>query len=321
MFLPTAICALVFSLPGAGSLASMFDTTSKDFGNVPYGSVNTHRFVLKNTLATAVHLSGVRTSCKCAQPTAITSFAQPGEEIIIEVKYDARLFVGARSMTIYASFDQPYYETVGLRVSGVSRQDVVVEPGEVDLGTLTKDSEARREIRVEFAGNSDWAIQNISAGDGIQATVQTENRQPGRVEYLVAVSIDPNAPAGPVNSYVQITTNDQNVHTLLVPVTAQIQPNLVVSPESVQLGTVQQGEKQTRRLVIRGTQPFAIESVSGAPVNIQVSATGGERTVHLVQVDFEAGAPGDVDLTLNLNTNLEKEKVIQVKVAGTVLQR
>lgn len=224
-------------------------------------------------------------------------------------------------MTIYASFDQPYYETVGLRVSGVSRQDVVVEPGEVDLGTLTKDSEARREIRVEFAGNSDWAIQNISAGDGIQATVQTENRQPGRVEYLVAVSIDPNAPAGPVNSYVQITTNDQNVHTLLVPVTAQIQPNLVVSPESVQLGTVQQGEKQTRRLVIRGTQPFAIESVSGAPVNIQVSATGGERTVHLVQVDFEAGAPGDVDLTLNLNTNLEKEKVIQVKVAGTVLQR
>lgn len=317
MFLPAALCTIALALSGA-SLDSLFTETSKDFGNVPHGSVNSHQFVLKNTTGATIHLSGLRTSCRCAQPTAIKDLARPGEDIVVEVKYDARLFTGPRSMTIYASFDQPHYETVSLRVSGVSRQDVVIDPGEVDLGTIAAGAEASRQVRVEYAGQLDWSIDNVTAGEGITAVIENQDRQLGRVEYRLKVAVDPNAVPGTIASYVRLNTNDSTTPVLTIPVTAKIEAALVASPEQLNLGVVRMGDKISKRVIVRGKEPFTIESVAGAPENVQVSATGGSRPVHLVEVTVEATNPGDLDLTIKLNTSLKDAQTLAIKVDGSI---
>lgn len=317
MFLPAALLSIALAVPSA-SLNSLFSETSKDFGSVPHGSVSSHQFVLKNTTGSTIHLSGLRSSCHCAKPHAIKDLAQPGEEIIVEVKYDARLFVGSRSMTIYASFDQPHYETVSLRVSGVSRQDVIVEPGEVDLGTITRGAQARRQLRVEYAGQMDWNVVRVEGGEGVTAVIENQNRQLGRTEYFIDVAIDPQAAPGSVASYVQIHTNDSNTPVLTVPVTATVQAALSASPDHLGLGTIRIGDKISKRIIVRGNEPFAIESVSGASEAVKVSATGGSRTVHLVQVDVEATQSGDLDLTLQLNTDLKDDNTLAIRVDGKV---
>lgn len=57
---------LLAQLPSG--LTELFDHTTHDFGNVPHGSMNVHRFALKNTTGSTVRVSGVSSSCHCAMP-------------------------------------------------------------------------------------------------------------------------------------------------------------------------------------------------------------------------------------------------------------
>src|SRR5947208_15658104 len=120
--------------PAPSGFAGSFDSLYKDFGTVPHGSQQVHRFTFTNGSDKEVQVLGVRSSCHCASPRAVNDTAKPGEKIVIEVMYDATKFLNERSMTITVDMQSDHWEQVQIKVRGFSRQDVILEPGKVDLG-------------------------------------------------------------------------------------------------------------------------------------------------------------------------------------------
>src|SRR5690242_12324180 len=98
-----------FAAPSQSIFSSMFDSLSKDFGVVPHGSQSVHRFTFTNRTDKDVQVVGVRSSCHCATPRAVTNVAKPGEKLQIEVMYDATKFLNERSMTITVDMQSDHW--------------------------------------------------------------------------------------------------------------------------------------------------------------------------------------------------------------------
>ncbi|MGL4462421.1 MAG: DUF1573 domain-containing protein, partial [Planctomycetia bacterium] len=156
-------CALLVAATAPTQLTGMFAETTKDFGNVPRGSLNVHRFEMTNTLDRPVRVGGVRVSCNCTAATAVKDVAAPGEKIVVEAKYNTTSFSGTRTVTVYVSFIEPYSETVSLRVTGFSRQDIVLNPGQADFGVVARGAGATKVIDVEYAGGLALEVREQTA--------------------------------------------------------------------------------------------------------------------------------------------------------------
>jgi hypothetical protein len=187
--------------------AASFDSLYKDFGTVPHGSQSVHRFTFTNKTDKEVVVTSVRSSCHCATPRAVTTIAKPGEKLEIEVIYDAKKFLNERSMTITVDMQSDHYEQVQLRVRGFSRQDVILEPGQLDFGVAKIGKEQKQTIRLEYAGPLDWRVLDVVNGQWAKAKVEEKSRGGGMVKYEVALTVPPNAPRGRFVDAVQLKTN------------------------------------------------------------------------------------------------------------------
>lgn len=312
--------ALSWSLPSG--LAELFDKTSHDFGQVPSGSISVARFTLKNTTGSEVRITSMSSSCRCATPSAASFTAKPNENLVVEVKYDATTFRGSRSMTIFVFFDAPFVETVNLRVSGFSRSDVVCNPGMVDFGVLSKGSPTDpRTAKIEYAGATDWRITEVVQPKWFEATFKELYRNVGSVAYETTVKLKPGAPDGLVNDAIVFKTNDPSSPTVQLQATASVQAALSASPSSLELGSMQQGEKVTKRVLLKGAKPFTVVSVGGSTDGVNVMATQGPKTVHIVDVEFDAKMEGKVDQYIRFRTDLKEEQPIPVRIIAEIHKR
>lgn len=316
--MPASVLLLIASVVPAADLSALFDSTTKDFGQVPRGSVNVHRFVLTNTTNAPIHVYGLRSSCKCATPRALTDTAAPGEQLSIEVAYDSTTFVGARSMTITVTFDRPSFQEVTLRVSGYSRQDVVFRPGRVDFGVVAKGTPAKRTVEIEYAGNQDWRLADVVTAEPLQASVQELSRTPGKVLYRVDVALEPSAPPGLMAQTLQLKTNDPSSPVLRISANATVQAMLSASPSELDLGTVDAGQTVVRKVLVRGEKPFVVDSVTGQTNGVKVLSTQGSRKVHVVNIEFTPSQAGTVEQSIKLNTDMEGEDPLSLRITATV---
>src|SRR5436189_656819 len=125
--------------PATASWADlMFQELSKDFGSVPRGPTLQHAFPLRNNTGDVVRIAGLRVSCGCTTATAVRYVLQPGEESAVVVQMDTTRFTGAKSVTIYVTFDQPHGDEVRLWVRANARDDVSVSPDTLAFGQVPR---------------------------------------------------------------------------------------------------------------------------------------------------------------------------------------
>jgi hypothetical protein len=280
----------------------MFDSLSKDFGNVPYGSVNTHRFTLTNNTQQTIQLSDVRSSCRCATPKAEKFSAGPGEKLNIDVAYNTTTFTGARGMTITCTFTSPVTETVSLRVQGYSRPDVVLDPGQLDFGVIPPAKEQTRAVRLEYAGALDWRIGEVVAGRYVTAKAVEKARGAGQVKYELEITLSKEAPRGLLMDALQIKTNDPSSPLVRLDVAANIEGGLYASPEKVAFGPVPVGGAAKQRLIVKNDKPFSVASFKVEATGLSLKATPGEKTAHLVEVEYSPKKAGKVEDVLQIRT-------------------
>lgn len=301
-----------------GGMIDLFDSTLKDFGSVPHGSINRHRFVLKNTTPEMIRISGVSSSCKCATPRALSQEAAPGDELVVEVEYNTTTFTGERSMSIYVFFLEPTNETVTLRVTGFSRQDVVFNPGQVDFGVLDAGQKVSKTVKIEYAGALDWKITEAMPSSAFAVQLKELYREPGRVGYQLETELKSDATPGVHGEPLRLKTNDPQTPVVSVFAHATIETDLSASPASLDLGSIKMGEKVAKKIILRGREPFALESIGGQTGGIKVKATEGSRKVHLLSVEFDAHEVGKIDRQLVLRTDIRKSPEFSYRITAQV---
>jgi hypothetical protein len=306
-----------YGTPVVSGFAAHFDNIYKDFGTVPHGSQNVHRFVFTNKTDKEVFVTGVRSSCRCAIPRAVKESAKPGEKLEIEVVYDARTFTSERSMTITVDMHSDRYEQVQLKVRGFSRQDVILEPGKVDLGVVKFGKEQTQKVRLEYAGSLDWKVLDVVPGQWAKAKVEEKSRQYGLVKYEVTLTVPPNAPRGSLVDAVQLKTNDPSSPVVRIDVVGTLDGGIQPSLSTVKFGEVAAGKPVRQKIFIKGDRPFIIGGaqfdIEKLPVSLR--STQGEKTIHTLEIEFNPSKPGKFEETLNIRAEPQAE-LVPIKIVA-----
>jgi hypothetical protein len=284
----------------------MFETTTHDYGAVARGAKTEYRFVITNLYEEDVHIAGVRSSCGCTTPRVSHETLKTYEKGAIIASFDTHGHLGQKSATLTVTFDKPFYAEVQLQVEGYIRTDVVFNPGEVDFGTVRPGGTSEKRVEVNYAGRNDWQIKEVkTAHDYLEAEVVETQRENGQVAYELLVKLKDNAPKGYLNEQLFLITNDRKSDRVPIEITGRVAADLTVSPSSLSMGTVQPGQKVSKKLVVRGSAPFKIVGVTCEDKGFEFATDDSEKPVHLIPVTYTAGTePGKVNCKIEIETDL-----------------
>lgn len=306
-----ATCLLVWlcSAPVAAQqwATKMFKTTSHDFGAVARGAKAEFEFSFENIYEEDVHVASVRSSCGCTTPSITKSSVKTFEKSSILAKFNTRSFLGKRGATLTVVLDKPFYAEVQLTVSGYIRSDVVLEPGEVNFGEVDQFTLSEQQIKVSYAGRSDWRITDVrSANPHFEVELTETGRNGGRVGYQMNVRLKSDAPAGYVEDQLTIVTDDNSLQLVPIEVHGRVVSPLTVSPASLFLGVVSPGEAVTKQLVVRAKTPFKITGIKCDAKGFEFKPVGDEqKALHYVPITFTAGSePGKIEQKIEIETDL-----------------
>ncbi len=309
------------STASAFQLPSLFKTTNHDFGTVARAAKTEYRFTFDNPYNQTIQVRSVRTSCGCTTPIVETEIVPPGGRGSILARFNTGTHTGSRSATLTVTFDKPTFSEIQLHVKGYIRSDVVFQPGEATFGNMMQGTSKSIEVGVDYAGKPAWQINQVTSSDSFITVVPTEvSRQNGRIRYTLAVSISGDAPVGPLESELVVHTNDRNLTTVPLRLMANIAPEISVSPQTLSLGDIVQGEPIKQLIILKGHQPFQVKSVESGEFDIEAKLSEESKTLHALPMiitpkTVEFGK--EVNGKITFSTDLPEKPLIDV---GTVFR-
>jgi hypothetical protein len=242
----------------------MFSERSHDFGSVARGADVRHRIEVTNLYEETITISNVGTTCGCTAAEPSQKTLKTGETAYVEVVMNTVKFMRDKNsnVDVTLTFDNRTFKTVRIPIHAYIRPDVVLEPGRADFGSVEIGQGAEKHIAIAYAGRDDWQITEVaSANDYIDAALTETSRGDGRVNYDLSVTVSGDAPAGMIRDQIVLTTNDQGNPKVEVLVEAEVVADIVVSPSTLELGTLTPGDTKTMSVVVRGRRPFSIEKI------------------------------------------------------------
>jgi hypothetical protein len=319
------VLVVAFSLcAGAASAQQwaekMFSERSYDFGTVARAGKVEHNFVLKNLYKEDIHIASVRSSCGCTQPRILKDTLKTHEEGAIVAAFNTRAFSGQRGATVTVTIDRPQYAEITLNVRGYIRTDIVIDPNQVNFGSLAEGEGAEKKIRIEYAGRGDWKITDtIVNSPYLTAEAKELSRSGGRVTYELSVALKDDAPVGYLQNQLLLTTNDRRATKFPVNVEGRIVSELSVSPAPLMLGTLQPGQSTSKQIVVKGAKPFKIVEIRCDNDAFHFQPSDESKAVHLVPVSFEAGESlGKINQKIEIVTDLADHKTAELSAIGQI---
>jgi hypothetical protein len=292
-----------------------------NFGDVPHGTLCAHTFTVTNIYDVPIQVTEVRKSCTCLEFVPLSKVLQPNETGEFTVTMNSGKFVGVNSQTFYVTFGPKFVSTAVIRVTANSKTEVTVSPGAVAFGTVAQGSKASQGVKLEYKGRSrDWKVTEVvtpPAGLDVQLT-ETGRGGPlrGGAEYLVTVSLKPNAPSGPIAEQVTLKTNDPANPLIQVTVTGTVSAPLALHPNRVRIDGVAVGQSGSVRVLIQAAKPFKVLGVDGtdAALTVELPSAAAPLPVQVVTVKFDPTKPGAVARELRIKTDLDGGATITLPV-------
>ncbi|OHB81651.1 MAG: hypothetical protein A2V98_06890 [Planctomycetes bacterium RBG_16_64_12] len=288
----------------------MFETTTHDFGSVARQAQAESRFVLTNIYLEDVHVASARPSCGCISTGIEQPLLKTYEKGAIVATLDTRAYRGRRDVTITVTIDRPFYAQVQLHVDAYIRDDVLVEPGAVVLGTVDRGAPVEKTISVTRTGRSDWRILAVrSPNPHLSAEVVETTRQWDGVSCRLRVRLDPEAPVGPIRDHLVLLTNESQSTGIPVLVEGRVASGVTITPDTLFLGVVEPGETVTRKLIVRSKDPFRVTAVTSDGDHFQFPPESGDppKPLHVIPITFVAGRQaGKVVERIRIHTDLDE---------------
>lgn len=292
----------------------MFEATSHDFGTVASGAKTEFRFVFTNPYRDPIHISGVRTSCGCTTPTVVNDTVKTDEKGEILAHFNTDRFTGKRGATLTVTIDKPQRAEVQLRIDGVIRTDVSINPGVVNFGSIDRGAAAEQKVTVDYHGSSDWKIKEIKTDSPyLEAKVVEGDKRSSRKSQLL-VTLKNDAPVGYLRDQITLVTSDPNTPQLPLMVEGRVVAELTANPSNLILGAVPAGQKVTKQFVVQAKKPFKITKVTCDDPSLETSVSNEAKTWQMVSITFVAGEAGMIDRRIHVETDLGSGASIDVPV-------
>lgn len=276
-----------------------------DFGTVPRGAQLLHQFPITNIYAVRMEITAVQPGCGCVTAAAAKRVLEPKESTTIDVRMDASRFQGPKSVGVRVSVGPEFVSSAELRVSANSRSDIVFNPGQIQFGVVSAGTGASQTVDVEYAGNLDLSFSDVVVNNApVEAKLSELYRKPGRIGYQVRTTLKSSAAAGAFKELIYLKTNDPSMPLVGLLVEGTVQSAMSMSPSGLSLGSVGAGDMLTRRVVVRGAQPFVIQAVEGTGDGIELAGPlpANEASVHTLGFKITVPASGTIKRELKIKT-------------------
>lgn len=312
------VCAA--TAPAQDWARKMFSETSHDFGAVARGAKAQYHFKFKNIYEETAHVMAIRSSCGCTTPEVTRSELKTWETSEIIATFNTTAFLGQHTATITVEFDKPFHAEVQLQVYGNIRSDVVLQPGQVELGSIDAGQPVEKIITVTHTGRQDWKITDVrSANTNFEVEVNETRRAQGSVTYDLSVRLKPTSPVGYINDQLFLMTNDPQTAQIPIDVEGRVVAGVEVNPPSLSLGALAPGQTVTKNIVVRSKRAFRVLDVQCGD-GFTCKVPDAARQVQLIPITFKAGdQPGKLVKKIRIKTDLGENAVPDVTCQATIL--
>ena len=312
----------------------MFNKLDHDFATVARGADTVHKFEITNLYKQDMVITGVRSSCGCTSPSIegpdgkLAAVGSPvvvktHEKAYVVARFNTRTHVGQKGATLTVTFASPYSAEVQLHVHGNIRSDVVFNPGAIEFGEVNEGEPKEQKVTVQYAGRPTWEIVDVTNdNDNFEVELLEAERSGNRVAYNLIVRLKDNLPAGYVMDQLTVVTNDSRPESQRIPlfVSGRVRPEFSVTPTQLVLGAMAPGSHVTRKIIVRGKDPFKIVDVNCGEDCFGFKTDNNEaKKVHVVDVTFTAGEqPGKLQTPIKIVTDRENRGATLVASATVV---
>jgi len=307
-------------------VSKMFAEKDHDFGTVARGSDTVYKFPVKNIYKQDIELVSVRSSCGCTTPTLENKNLKTGDVGYVVATFNTRTFDGVHSATLTVNVQWNdngiiRHGEAQLHVHGDIRSDVVFEPGAIRFESIDQGQTAEQQVRVTYAGRSDWKVTDVrGASDDVEVELTEKQRFQGRVAYDLLVRMKDTAPAGYFNEQLVLVTNDGSNPRIPLRVEGRVVPQISVAPEALRFGDVVQGAAVPMKVLVRGKKPFKITGVESPSGAFDFKTDDASSARHVVEVTFApTHDPGPVKETIHIATDLGQTYDATLTAYATVL--
>lgn len=309
-----------------GGATSYFTETVKDFGATPRGPVLVHYFTVTNKSQNPITLGTPRVSCGCVSASVVNSktVVQPGDSTVVAAQMDTRRIPQAnviKTVIVYVPFLAPVLEEVQLRVQAIARDDLVITPDTLAMGTVRKGEGGKATVRLTIYGDPNWKVsETVSSGAYVKAEVKEVARQGTEVAYEVTATLDPTCPVGNWTADVWVKSSAPGLDKLRLPLTVNVVSPIAVNPGSIAFGDVRIGEPSEQKVILQASAPFTVKEVKGGEGLIAVDDTSsGPRPVHILKLTITPKTAGDVVRSLEVYTDSKEQPKVTIPVTARAL--
>ncbi len=288
------------------------DGIAHDFGVVPHGAQLFHRFNITNIYAVRMEITSITPGCGCITATASKRVLEPNEKTTLDVSMDARRIVGGKTVIIRVTVGPEFTSSAEVKVSALSRADVVFNPGDVAFGAVDHGQAVSQTVDVDYAGPLDWRVSELALAkvEPFDAAVVETYRKPGKIGYQIKVTLKKDAPPGPVRETVYLKTNDPTAPLLPLLITGEVQSALSVNPTKLNLGTVRVKETVLKKVVLRGAKAFRVLGVDGMGDGVTLDAEpGAAAPVQALTFKCAFTEAGNFKRDLKIKTDVQDDPV------------
>src|SRR5262249_52119844 len=122
-------------------LTTVFPERAYDFGNVARGSQLRHTFPVVNRTNLDIRIADKRTKCGCTDVRIGAHVIPPGTQTTVEATINTTNFQGYKASGLTLILDRPAFVEVDLNLTCFIRGDLVLNPGQIDFGTVRRSAE------------------------------------------------------------------------------------------------------------------------------------------------------------------------------------
>lgn len=290
-FLFAAILGMVLPASGFASDAwgyGLFNHLEHDFGAVQRGGKVSHDFILTNNADRDVHIKSLLVSCGCTQAVAAIETIPVGSSTTIHAVMDTTGFEGPKSVTITVVLNKPHKADVQLRLACISQITFLNLPPELDLGVTPKGTPIEKSFPIESNSNGDLKVMSVEFDNPhLKVVVDEKERSIANVRYELKATLSESAPAGILQDRIRLKTNDPISPTLYIPVRATVRSQVAITPDVLRLGTLVTGQKVTKNIIIKASEPFSLKRVDNTGGIFSVRSSPLRKTTQLVVLELE----------------------------------
>jgi hypothetical protein len=305
--------------------ATVFPERAHDFGTVARGSHVRHAFPVVNRTNSEIRIAHWRTKCGCTDVRVGARVIPPGTQTTVEATIDTTKFQGFKASGLTLVVDRPVFDEIDLNMTCFIRGDITMSPGQIDFGTVRPVGQLPSStlVMTYAGGRSAWEITDMKTQTAqVKAIAREMDRSAdGQVRWLITATLQPGLSIGFFKDEITVITNDSPRQTVPVPVVANIQGALSVTPSIINFGPVRPGQSVSKVVRARSSAPFTISKLSSSRTELTaVDQAGGSVPDHTLSITLKAPATtGPYHAVVTVESDLKDESPAQIKAFATVV--